>query len=467
MGLRFDPVGGGQFKQAIQKIIEAESQPITSLNARKGKEEARMKLFQEFKGKFNGFDKTLTDLSTFHKFRELKVDLGDGEKLASVTVDKETAEPGRYELKVNQLAKRTSLISTGLESPDDPLLGSGYMTLNLENGESTDVYIDEANASLHGVAKLINQTPGSSLKAAVVKDDSEDENPWKLILSSTKEGEKNQLETPDYYFFGGWDGFAIDDDIEAENASISINGFDIELASNDTQDFLPGVNLHLKQADGDHPFTLTITEDTQKISAKVKTAVDQLNGILKFIVDQNTVDGTSDTSSNFTGDSTLRTLENQLRSLVHQGYGVTEPGTDNAYAVYISQIGIEFDKHGQLQFNEDKFKKILESDFDRIARAISGPNGFANTAHSFIFAYTRPLDGILVYKEGGIKNRIHDIDNQIERKNRLIEQKKQALTDQFARLESTIGAMQRQQQYLSSVLPAAGGGNSISQLLGG
>ena len=51
MGLRFDPIGGGQFKQAVKAIMEAEAQPLKTLEARKGKEESKMKLFQDFKTK--------------------------------------------------------------------------------------------------------------------------------------------------------------------------------------------------------------------------------------------------------------------------------------------------------------------------------------------------------------------------------------------------------------------------------
>jgi hypothetical protein len=39
--------------------------------------------------------------------------------------------------------------------------------------------------------------------------------------------------------------------------------------------------------------------------------------------------------------------------------------------------------------------------------------------------------------------------------------------DQFARLEGTLSAMQRQGQALSAAMPTGGGGNLVAQLLGG
>ena len=123
MGLRFDPIGGGQFKAAIKSIVEAESAPIKQIEARKGREDAKLKLFQEFKGKFANVDKALAELSSFQKFRELKVDLGDGASQVSVTIDKDKAQPGTYQIEVDQLAARTSVISNGFEDAEDASMG--------------------------------------------------------------------------------------------------------------------------------------------------------------------------------------------------------------------------------------------------------------------------------------------------------------------------------------------------------
>ena len=46
MGLRFDPMGGGQLKQALTSIIEAEKVPITALTKRKETETNKLKLFR-------------------------------------------------------------------------------------------------------------------------------------------------------------------------------------------------------------------------------------------------------------------------------------------------------------------------------------------------------------------------------------------------------------------------------------
>jgi flagellar hook-associated protein 2 len=466
LGLRFDPMGGGQFKQAVKAIIEAESQPIKQLEARKGREEAKLKLFQDFKSKFSGVDKALQEISTFKKMRELKVDLGDGTGIASVTVDKDRAQPGSYTIQVDQLAARTSVISNGFSSPDEPVLGMGFVVMNLPDGETAEVYVDEDRGSLRGVADLINGSAKCPVRAAVIKDSSDLDEPWKLILSAKKDGDPNNVVFPDFYFMDGEQGFYIDDSRDAQNARLTMDGFEVELESNDVNDFLPGVNLHLKQARPEQPFTLTISEDYQKVSGKIKNLVDQVNGVLGFIMKQNQVDKDTDTRTMFTGDTSLQTVEYRLRNLMHEGFPVADETTGEIRLVHLNQLGVEFDKAGVLQFKEEKFMKNLEKDFEGISEAISGDFGLAFQMKELMATYTQSGTGLLANRESGIRSRIRDIDNQIENRTRILDRRQQNLTDQFSRLQASLSKMQSQQQYLQANMGSAGG-NILQQLMGG
>ncbi len=457
-------MGGGQFKQAVAQLIEIEGQPIKAMQGRKAKEEMRMKLFQEFKTKFSGLDKALNEMTTFRKFRELKVDLGDGTNLVNVTVDKDKAETGQYQLEVSQLAAKTSLISNGFEDPNETIFGAGFIRVETENGESTQIPVSEKDSSLRGIASALNRNANSPLRGAVIKDAAQPDAPWKLVLSAAKEGASQQIQTPDFNFEGAAE-ISIADQHDAQNATLSLNGFPIETETNDITDFLPGVNFHLKQASPDHPFTMTITEDYQKVSGKIKGLVEQVNQVLQFIVKQNTIDEKTDTSTTFAGDTSLQSMEYQLRNAIHDGYPGGEPDDKNAPLVHLTELGVEFEKNGLLTFKEEKFNKTLESNFDSIAQAMSGPNGLATRMRSIVDGYTRIGNGTLSVKEQGIRERIKQIDSQIDDKTRLVEQKKQSIVDQFSKLESSLGNLQRQQQQLSASL--GGGGGSISQLLGG
>jgi flagellar hook-associated protein 2 len=467
LGLRFDPMGGGQFKQAVKAIIEAESQPIRTLEAHKAKEQSRLKLFQEFKSKFQGMDKAIQDLTNFQAFREYKVDLGDGQNLASVTVDKSKAQPGAYKIEINDLAARTSVISNGFENPDKPLLGMGFVVFNMPDGDTKEVYVDDEKSSLRGLANAINSDDSSPVRAAVIKDSSDNDEPWRLIMTAKKEGDANQVEIPDFYFMDGEKDITLDDKHDAKNASIKVDGFPIEAESNDINDFLPGVNLHLKQAKGGAPFTMTIAEDTQKMTGKVKGLVDQVNEILGFISKQNSIDEHTDTSTTFAGDTSLTNIEYRLRNLMQEGFPVGDPHKDGFRYIHLNELGIEFDKTGTLGFKEDKFQKALEKDFNGIAEGISGQYGLVFQLRTTIQSYTQSGTGLLGVREKGIRDRIADMDHQIDEKTDRLEKRQQSLTDQFSRLEGSMADMQRQQGALSALGGGGGGGNIVSQLLGG
>ncbi|MBI2712771.1 MAG: flagellar filament capping protein FliD [Bdellovibrio sp.] len=460
MGLRVDPGGGGQFAGAISKIIEAEGQPIRSLEGRKAKQEARLKLFQEFRGKVTAMDKLLADMSTFHKFRELKADLGDGENLISVTLDKDRAETGRYDIEIDELAQRSSSVSNGFADPDEPILGMGFITMELATGDSAEIFIDDKSSSLRGIASLINRKQNSKVQASVVKDVSDTSAPWKLLITAKKDGLSNQIDYPQFYFLDGAADFFIDDDRDASNAQILIDGFPFEIESNDVTDFLPGVNIHMKQARPDQPFTLNITEDYSKITQKVKGLVDQVNQILQFIYKQNAIDQNSDTSTTFAGDSTLQGLEYIIRNIFHEGY-LAHPEEDEETLVYMSHIGIAFEKNGLIAMNTEKFQKNLEADFGKIAEAFTSPDGLISSLRELVGTYTGSGQSFLGVKEQGLHDKIKELDRQIDTKNRFLDRKKQDLVSQFARLEGSLANMQKQQQYLTATMPAGGGLNSL------
>jgi flagellar hook-associated protein 2 len=466
MGLRFDPMGGGQFKQAVAAIIEAEKQPIKVLEKRKELENTRLKLFGEFKGKFSALQGTLETMAGFNKFKELKAELGDGSKLMNVTIDKEKANVGSWDIEVKELAERSSMISNGFSDPNKSVLGLGYITLQLANGNNQDVYVTADDASLYGIAKKINETPDSAVKATVLKDVTDTEKPYRLVVTAKKDGVDNEVKFPQLYFVDGEEDFYIDKDKGSKNALLGVDGFEVELESNDVPDFLLGVGVQLKQAKPGDKFTLNIKADHAKIIDKVKKVIEGVNGVLDFVNKQNQVNQDSDTRATFAGDTSLQNVEFRLRNLMHEGFGAHFENEDAFKVFHLGDLGIEFDKKGSIQFKEEKFQKALETDFEGIAEAISGEKGFVSQLKSVMDGFSEPSTGIITTREKGIQSRIKQIDQSIEMKERNVEKKTQSVTDQFSRLQASLSNMQRQQQYLSASL-GGGGGGSISQLLGG
>lgn len=447
------PVGGGKFKQFVKEIINAERQPIRLIEGRKSKEQERLKLIQEFVGKVKKLPEVYKELESFRKFRELKADWPAKEQV-DVIVDKNMAETGEYQLEVTQLAGRHSMISDGYSSPDDEI-GVGYFSYELPSGDTKSVWVGPGNNTLKGLVSAINNEKGLGLQASMVNDGSGNENPWRVVVVGKKSGIDNDLAFPDFYFLDGDFKFYSDDERSAQNAIVKFNGFEIMSQSNRFE-ILPGVTLDLKQAKEDYEFTLNITEDIAKIASKVKALVDAINGVLEFINKQNKIDADSDTTKTLGGDTALFTIESRLRRMVFQIFNVDEDDEDAK--MRLSDVGIQFEKTGQLDFKEEKFKKVLAENFDRVGVFFAGQNNFIDSIKNITDRFLLPETGTVTVREKGIKDRIKKMDEDIARKEANLQKREAQLKRQFSQLEGLLGSMQQQQAYMQQAL---GSGNLL------
>src|SRR5262249_16811936 len=154
----------------------------------------------------------------------------------------------------------------------------------------------------------------------------------------------------------------------------------------------------------DYEFTLNITEDLPKMAAKIKALVDAMNGVLEFVNKQNKLDATSDTSKTLGGDTALLTIEARLRRLVLQGFNGDED--DDDAVMRVSDVGIQFEKTGLLTFKEDKFKKMIDTDFDKIATLFAGEGNFVDQIKFLTTGFLQPDTGTVSTREKGIRDRI-------------------------------------------------------------
>ena len=358
------------------------------------------------------------------------------------------------------------MMSNSFSDPNKKVLGLGYISMQMGNGENQDIYVTQDDSSLYGIANKINTLPDAAVKATVLKDSSDPDKPYRLVLSAKKDGAENEVKFPQLYFVDGEEEFYIDRDKGAKNAVLGVDGFEVELNSNESPDFLQGVGVQLKQAKPGQKFTFNIKADHAKVTDKVKKVVDGVNSILDFINKQNQVDEKSDTRGTFAGDTSLQNIEFRLRNLMHEGFGAHFNNEDSFKIIHLSELGIEFDKKGSVTFKEEAFQKALEKDFDGVAEAVSGEKGFVSQLKTVMDGYTQQGNGVLSSREKGIQSRIKQIDESIEMKERNLEKKTQSLTDQFSRLQGSLNNMQKQQSYLSATLGGSSG-SPISQLLGG
>lgn len=462
MGISFGSINSGLPKDIVQQIVEAEKIPIKQMEGRKGKIEDKKALVTQLMSLVENMRGEILKNKGSRSLREMKVNTGDNPNIG-VTTDKNVADPGKYNLEVIQLAGKSSAISNGVEDKDKTYIGVGYIKAVLPNGESKEIYVDEEHSSLTGIAKLINSDQSLGLKANVVNDGKDEDEPYRLILSMQETGDGNRAEFPYLYLVDGEVDLFFDQEKPAQDAKIKLDGFEIELPSNKATDLIPGVTIDLKKAKPGEEISIEITEDVEKIGGKITTLVDNINGVLKFIKEQNTLDEKTDTSRTLGGDLTLTQIESRIRSAVFTPI-MTESGPHR-----IGDFGITFERSGLLKFDQEKFQSSLSANYKAVSQTMTGSfttqggkvNGFIDMLEDAAKSLLSAPNGILSTRKSGLQSQIGQIDRQIANRQRMVAQKEEILKAKFARLEETMSKIKGQGAGLAGL---AGPVNPVQQL---
>jgi flagellar hook-associated protein 2 len=201
--------------------------------------------------------------------------------------------------------------------------------------------------------------------------------------------------------------------------------------------------------------TVTVNEDYETIKGKMSEFVNSMNSVLGFIQSQNRMDENTDTSKTLGGDSMLRSVEMRVRSLLQSG----SYSTGNQIS-RLSQLGVEYNRNGTLDFDEAKFNQAVETRPKEVVRFLQGDggpsSGFINRVKEFVQTSVNGAFGVIGNRKRGLENRVRRIDQRIENKERLLAQKETNLRRKFSRLEETMGRLQAQQGAVSAI--GGGGG---------
>jgi flagellar hook-associated protein 2 len=445
LGISFGSINSGLPKNIVQQIVEAEKIPIQQMEARKGKISDKKALVGQLMTLIESMRGEVLKNKNARSLRELAINTGDSKDIA-VTADKNIAETGKYQLEVVQLAQKSSAISNGVEDKDKTYIGVGYIRAVLPNGDEKEIYVDEKSASLTGIAKLINGDADLGMRATVVNDGKGEDEPWRIMISMAETGDDNKVEFPYLYLVDGEVDLFFENERPAQDAKVKLDGFEIEVPSNKVTDLIPGVTIDLKKAKPGEDINIEITEDIQKIGGKVGSLIDNINNVLKFIKDQNTLDEKTDTQRTLGGDLTLTTIESRIRSAVFASVN-TDSGP-----MRMGDLGVTFQRDGLLKFDQAKFEAALSKDYKSVAQTLTGKytleggksNGFIDILDDTAKGLLVQPAGVLSTRKSGLQSQVNQIDRQIATRQRIIAQKEEVLKAKFARLEETISKIQGQ-----------------------
>ncbi|MCS6838935.1 MAG: flagellar filament capping protein FliD, partial [Bdellovibrionaceae bacterium] len=393
MGFRVMGMASGLPPNLVDQLIEAERIPIKQMEQKKAKDEEKLKLLNELTEKINKIPKSVEDLVHIRGFKNTKFHTGD-EKIVTGVADPEKASPGQWQIEVLQLAKKPGVKTNSFPDKDSTLAGAGYLRFKTNDGTKT-IYISRNESTLEGIAQAINRA-NIGLFAQVVEDNQSSREKYSLIISGTQTGKDQHVEFPQVYLIDGEEDLFFHQEVPGQNAKIKLDGLEFELQHNEVTDLIPGVTLELKQAAPGNPIVIKIKEDFEVIGNKMKEFVDAYNEALSWI--QNQAKLQKDKSGRerlgpFGGDSLIRSTENRLRQAILQPQTLTQSSIQR-----LSELGIEFNRNGTLNFNQDKFNKVLRAKPQDVVKFLRGDQlsyGFIPTVRQAISSLTNSTYGPL------------------------------------------------------------------------
>lgn len=448
-GINFGGLASGLDTQAIiSALMAVERRPIAALQTKKTSLNSQKKLFGDFKQLLSDLQTEARALRSSTDFLKMAAS-SSNEDVLTVRASG-SATPGTHQIKVVELASAKIVASNGRAANDTPLgdgtffLDVGGTTHAIDIGAGTG-YAD----TIEGIAQAIRDKD-LDVTADVVDTGQTGNNRYQLVLRSTAPGSAGNFTlTPDT---GGTDLTALLTELNtnvrapATDALIEFNGIEIYRTSNSITDVIPGITLDLKSENA-NPVTVTVTTDAEETTKQLQEFVDAYNKVVDFVAAQNTVGQDGTARNPLFGDSTLRSIRSNLRTIV--GGAVN---TGNTSISMLANIGITSDREGKLTFSRSKFEEMLGDDEQAVAALFTGATtGIAERISTQIDIYTGSSEGLIKARQDGFDRIIKDTQRRIDQGEARLVRFELSLETRYANLESQLARLQGQGNSISSI----------------
>lgn len=339
---------------------------------------------------------------------------------------------------------------TGTTAQDLNLVAAGQTTAKAAAGTTTidgayakTITVD-ANDTLTSVQSKINAL-GFGVTATIINDGS-GASPYRLSLTSNNTGTAGR-----FTFDAGTTNLGARNLVQAQDAAVFLGGQGssqpllVTSSSNQLTNVIKGVTIDLHNVSSS-PVNLTVSRDTDSISAQVKGFVDDFNGIVDKLSTYTKFDSTTNQGGVLLGDGTAQAIEADL-------YNVYNSVVKNAgkYKVF-GDIGVTITDGAKLSFDANAFASAYAGDPDSVKSLFSQTTtGLGAQISKQLTLLTDPVDGMIPLQNQTLDTRNTDAQNRITDLNTLLQQKKDRLTQQFANMETVLASLQSQQQALGSI----------------
>lgn len=499
MGIQSLGVGSGlALDDLVSNLIKAEREPREKrLKKREESTDAVISGLGSIKSKMSELKKSVDDLKSNLSASarlpkiEFPTALKEGQTGAFTAEASNSAIAGEYQVAVTQLAKGTTYKTADTDfasSTDVVSNAAGSVTfnfssssdsfnVNVSSGMTLSQYVSAINSAQGNqtsdksgplvVATLINT--GTSAGPKVVFEskltgvgndlriiNNDDIPGLSRLTSETSTGSNNALNT----------NTGSNAKVNAVNAIATIDGIQVQSASNKFENTIPNVSITVNQLSETNtdgitfkPAKLTIGNNTEDFKKKIKAFAENFNKFQDELSKQTRLGASAlEDDGALAGDFMVRSLESGLNGILLSNNNSNPLGN-------IFQVGYGLGEKGKLEFStigvgttgagEKRLDDVLKNNFDDVISLFSdSQNGIAKKLSDYIDQYTR-TGGLLTTRERSVKDEKELLTKERESFELQMLQFESIQRSKFIALDKTVASLNRTGSALLASLGSA------------
>ncbi|HEY0216673.1 MAG TPA: flagellar filament capping protein FliD [Cellulomonas sp.] len=326
----------------------------------------------------------------------------------------------------------------------------GTPTFTVTRADGTTSTVTAASTALPDILEAFN-SGDSGVKASAVNTGTAAAPVYELQLTGGRTGADNAF-TVSYQGTGGTTQLALSEISAARDASITLfpgtaGERTVTSATNTFAGVLTGVDVTISKAETD-PVTITVARNTAAVKSLASNLVSNLNTVLSEITSRTTTTtttatdgGTVVTGGLFSGDSTVRMLQQSVLSSASLPVDGTSP----------SDVGIVIAKDGTFTFDDTVFAAALAADPDKVQAVVSG---VASRLAALAETASNSKDGTLTLNITAQQDNVKDLTDRISDWDDRLATRRETLVKTYAALEVSLSKLNSQSTTLASQLAA-------------
>lgn len=456
-------IGSGLDSEGIIKaLMSVESQPLNLLQQQESDYKTKLSSI----GQLQSLASTMRDKASAISSVSLWNQTSFSSANASVVSGSASsgATPGRYSVKVNALAASQTVTSSAFAASTSTLssgtlqfeMGTWVGTTFTGNGTTKTVTIPDDATSLADIRDAINDA-GAGVTATIIND----ANGARLSIRSSETGADNGFritatENVDdgnaatglsVLGYDAADGATpMDLNQAGANAKATINGIDVESATNAMANVADGLSLTLNSL-SDTAVEVVVDKDTEAVKTAINDFVTAFNALAAYIKDQTKYNASTKTGGPLQGDRTTIGFQWQLRGVINQG------STASTEWSMLSDVGISMTKEGNLSISTSKLDDALEDPAE--LRKLLATDGNDTASSGFMDRFkdlgNAVLDttGSLETLQTSYEDRIKDLDKRQASMEDRLTQTEARLRAQYQALDTTMARMSALSSYVT------------------